>query len=143
MLDDAEAIAELSGQLGYPAVASDIHARLLRLAKTPDQIVLVAEDAGRITGWLHAAAQLVLDSGERCEIVGLVVDRGSRGQGIGRRLVDAVERWARDRGLGLMSARSAITRVESHPFYERLGYERIKTSHTYRKPLSSAGGKSA
>jgi hypothetical protein len=28
-----------------------------------------------------------------------------------------------------------VTREESHPFYERLGYTRVKTQHAYRKRL--------
>jgi hypothetical protein len=28
-----------------------------------------------------------------------------------------------------------VTRQESHPFYEQLGFLRTKTRHVYRKPL--------
>ncbi len=138
---DADAIAALSGQLGYPAAARDIQDRLVRLAGSPEHLVLVAVDGSTVIGWIHAAHQLVLEAGDRCEIVGLVVDREARGKGIGRQLVERVERWAGGRGLRLMSVRSAVTRAESHPFYERLGYERIKTSHTYRKRLGATVGK--
>jgi hypothetical protein len=31
--------------------------------------------------------------------------------------------------------RSNVERVESHPFYEGIGYQRTKTSHIYRKEL--------
>ena len=51
-------------------------------------------------------------------------------------LVAAVERWAADRGLEEMAVRSNVIRTESHPFYERLGYARVKTSHIYRKDLN-------
>jgi hypothetical protein len=34
-----------------------------------------------------------------------------------------------------MAVRSNVTRTESHPFYERLGYARVKTQHAYRKRL--------
>ncbi len=137
---DADAIAALSGQLGYPAAARDIQDRLFHLARSTNQLVLVAEDGGRVIGWIHATQQLVLEAGDRCEIVGLVVDREARGKGVGRQLVERVERWAGERDLHLMSVRSAISRVESHPFYERLGYERIKTSHTYRKRIAAGDG---
>jgi hypothetical protein len=32
-----------------------------------------------------------------------------------------------------------VSRSESHPFYERLGYHRVKTSHIYRKSVSAPG----
>jgi GNAT superfamily N-acetyltransferase len=54
---------------------------------------------------------------------------------VGRVLVAAAEAWAASRGLALMTVRSNVTRSESHPFYERLGYLKIKTQHAYRKRL--------
>jgi len=63
------------------------------------------------------------------------VDPAHRGQGVGRRLVAEVEAWAAGRGLGIIGVRSNVARAESHPFYQRLGYVRTKTSHVYRKQL--------
>ena len=90
---------------------------------------------GRVVGWLHGSEQELLESGRRCEIVGLVVDPEHRGRGIGRRLIAAVEQWAVGRGLEQMTVRSNILRSESHPFYQRLGYVQTKTQHAYRKRL--------
>jgi len=126
----------LSGILGYPNSAVTIADRLARLLPRAREVVLVAELAPRgVVGWIHGAEQELLDSGRRCEITGLVVDPPARGQGVGRRLVEAVEAWAAARGLGLLTVRSNIVRVESHPFYERLGFVRAKTQHAYRKQL--------
>ncbi len=133
---DAPRLAELSGVLGYPAAAAELGVRLERLLASSQDIVLVAESAtGKTVGWLHGAEQELLESGRRCEILGLVIDPEHRGQGIGRRLVAAVEAWARARDLKQMTVRSNVVRTESHPFYERLGYARAKTQHAYRKRL--------
>jgi GNAT superfamily N-acetyltransferase len=110
--------------------------RLERLLARPEDAVLIAEmPSGEVVGWLHAAEQELLESGRRCEILGLVVDAGQRKLGAGRQLVAAAEAWARERGLAEMAVRSNVARVESHPFYERLGYLRVKTQHAYRKRL--------
>ncbi len=99
--------------------------------------MVVADAAPRgVVGWIHGTEQELLDSGRRCEITGLVVDAGMRGQGVGRRLVRAVEDWAIARGLAQLAVRSNVARSESHPFYERLGFLRVKTQHAYRKQLS-------
>jgi GNAT superfamily N-acetyltransferase len=138
--DDAAAMARLSGQLGYPVAGQALGTRLQGLLASEDQAVYVAVDAkGGIVGWIHGAEQLLVESGLRCEILGLVVDEAVRRGGIGRRLVETVERWARTRGLGEMSVRSAVSRTESHPFYEQLGYDRVKSQHVYRKRLAAAG----
>jgi GNAT superfamily N-acetyltransferase len=122
--------------LGYPVDAEAIAARLDRLLAREQELVLVAVPSGHAAaGWIHAAEQELLESGPRCEIVGLVVDSAHRGQGVGRRLVAEVEAWAAGRGLGVIGVRSNVARVESHPFYQRLGYIRTKTSHVYRKHL--------
>jgi GNAT superfamily N-acetyltransferase len=137
-LADATRIAELSGTLGYPVSAQTMEQRLTRVLKLETHSVFVAETIGAIVGWTHAAEQEMLELGPRCEIWGLVVAETARGRGVGRRLIEAVENWARERGLEEVSVRSNIIRPESHPFYERLGYTRIKTQHAYRKQLRDA-----
>jgi GNAT superfamily N-acetyltransferase len=133
---DAARIAALSGQLGYPVAPEEISSRLARLLGCEDGAVLVAELSPEgVIGWTHVARVEILEYGVRAEILGLVVDRTARRHGAGRRLVEAAEQWAVARGLRQIGVRSNITRAESHPFYERLGYERWKTQHAYRKAL--------
>ena len=137
---DAAAVARLSGQLGYPVAVQALTTRLQSLIASEEQAVYVATDAtGEVVGWIHGAEQLLVESGTRCEILGLVVDEAVRRGGIGRRLVQAVEQWALARGLPEVSVRSAVSRAESHPFYEQLGYDRVKSQHVYRKRLAAAG----
>ncbi|HKT59959.1 MAG TPA: GNAT family N-acetyltransferase [Gemmatimonadales bacterium] len=133
---DAGRLAALSAELGYPVAASELAGRLADLLARDGEIVLVAERApGQVIGWVHGSEQHFLESARRCELLGLVVDARERGRGIGRRLVAAVEEWARGRGLEQIAVRSNVTREESHPFYEHLGYARVKTQHAYRKRL--------
>jgi GNAT superfamily N-acetyltransferase len=132
---DAAGVAELSGILGYPVDRETMPRRLQQLDGREEHAVFVAETNGKIVGWIHGAEHELLVVGRMAEICGLVVAEGQRASGVGRRLVEAVEQWARGRGLDEVSVRSNVTRPESHPFYERLGYTRIKTQHTYRKRL--------
>jgi GNAT superfamily N-acetyltransferase len=137
--EDAPDVAALSSQLGYPVPESILAQRLERILDRTDEIVLVGcGPDGAVIGWVHGAEQRFLEAEPRCELLGLVVDRGHRRQGMGERLVAAVENWARSRGVTEISVRSNIVRPESHPFYEHLGYRRAKTQHVYRKPLGSA-----
>ncbi len=136
-LEDAAAMAGLSSQPGYPVSALALAERLAGILDRSDELVLViCRPDGTVRGWVHGAEQRFLEADRRCELLGLVVDSRSRRLGVGRQLVSAVEQWARRRGVGEISVRSNIVRAESHPFYERLGYQRTKTQHVYRKPLS-------
>src|SRR4051794_6185607 len=130
---DVPRLAELSGVLGYPVPVEKLADRVARVIDRDEHILLVAEHAGQVVGWIHAAQQELVESERRCEILGLVVDPEQRRTGTGRCLVAAVETWAGRRGLKEVSVRSAITRPESHPFYERLGFVRVKTQHVYRE----------
>ena len=135
-VEDAAAVAELSGQLGYPVQAAAVAARLARLVGRSDQVLLAAlDEQGNVAGWIHGAEQHLVEAERRCEILGLVVEQQRRRGGVGRRLVAEVEAWAVERGLTEMSVRSNLARVESHPFYEGLGYRRVKTQQVYRKRI--------
>lgn len=93
-----------------------------------------------VLGYPVEAATIAERLGRRCAILGLVVAAGYRGRGVGRRLAEAAARWAKERGLDEMSVRSNVVRAEAHPFYERLGYSRIKTQHAYRKWVGNERG---
>ena len=135
-LADAAHLAALSRELGYPVTGDEMAGRLADLLARDGDIVLVAEpEPGQVVGWVHGSEQHLLESARRCELLGLVVDARMRGRGVGRRLLTAVEAWASARGLEQMSVRSNVSRTQSHPFYEHLGYTRVKTQHAYRKRL--------
>jgi GNAT superfamily N-acetyltransferase len=133
---DAAQIARLSAQLGYPESDEVFAARLRQLLPLPQHAVLVAADAGvALLGFIALEHRLTLESGERTEIVGLVVDADVRRRGLGHALLAAAEEWARGIGKTELMVRSNVVRTESHPFYEGAGYRRAKTQHVYRKTL--------
>ncbi|MEY2577720.1 MAG: hypothetical protein QOI49_544 [Verrucomicrobiota bacterium] len=132
---DATRVAELSGILGYPVEHETMQRRLEKLGGCEEHVVFVAEVDGEIVGWIHGEERELLVADRIGEICGLVVAEGQRASGVGRRLVEAVEQWARGRGLEQVSVRSNVARPESHPFYEKVGYTRVKTQHAYRKKL--------
>ncbi len=120
---DTATIAELSGQLEYPASEQEAQARMDALA-ADDQIVLVAELGGNVAGiaTAHVAPVLVFDE-PICRVDVLVVADRARRRGVGRALMAAVEDEARRRGCGLVALESAVRRVEAHEFYRAIGYE--------------------
>ena len=135
---DAERIAQLSGELGYPATPAQIAARLRRLKPPSEHAVFVAESADKATGilgWLHVSVSHLLESDARAEVNGLIVAEGQRSAGAGAKLLIAAERWARKHGCGGMNVRSNVIRERAHIFYERNGYEHYKTQKAFRKAL--------
>jgi len=133
---DAERIAELSGQLGYPATAAQIAQRLRGLRPAAQHAVFVADLPGSgVAGWIHVTVAHLVDSDTRAEVNGLVVAEGQRSLGAGARLLEAAEEWSRKRGCRSMSVRSNVLRERAHKFYERQGYEHCKSQKAFRKSL--------
>ena len=132
---DVPAIAKLSEELGYPLAEEVVRSRMAHLAVLPEHGIIVAEADGGVCGWVHVHAHRSLVSGERADIYGLVVSRDVRRRGIGRILIAEAERWAGERGLGLIVLRSNVQRSESHSFYPAVGYEHFRTQAVYRKSL--------
>lgn len=135
-IDDAADIARLATELGYPTSEAEMRGRIGRLLRSELYLLVVAEQDSRMIGWLAAERRLLIESGERAEIVGLIVAQAARRGGTGQRLVRAAEAWAHRQGLSTISVRSNVTRLESHLFYERLGYVRTKTQHAYTRRLT-------
>lgn len=132
---DAEALARLATQLGYPTTAEEAGRRVADVLRRPGHRVLVAEAGGKVVGWIHVAPSVTLESDPSAEVAGLVVDEGFRGLGIGARLIEGAEQWAADQGYGLMRVRSNVKRNRAKRFYERAGYEVTKRQRNFEKRL--------
>ncbi len=135
---DAEAIAMLSGELGYPAVAEDVDRRLSQMAAAEGHAIYVAEAGdGSVVGWIHVFGACRLESEPFAELGGLVVAEARRGCGIGRMLCERASRWARDSGFPALRVRTRVEREATHRFYERVGFRRAKSQHVFTMPLAA------
>src|SRR5688500_16072754 len=95
--DDAVAVAELSGELGYPATAAALLNRFALIAERGNAQVYVAQASdGPIVGWVHVYGTYLLESDPHAEIGGLVVAEKARGRRVGAALMSAAEAWAEE-----------------------------------------------
>jgi GNAT superfamily N-acetyltransferase len=133
--EDVAAVADLTTQLGYPATADEIRRRYDLIKDRSDGMLFVAQHRDSVVGWVHVQHLYMLESDGRGEIFGLVVADVARGTGVGRRLIEAAEKWAITRGLAVMGLRSNQLRTDARGFYEHLGYNVIKTQNAFRKNL--------
>ena len=134
-LADAPAFANLATQLGYPSSPRQVEERMARVVDDPKHLLLAAVSGGRVVGWAHAYVCCLVESDTFAELGGLVVGESHRGKGVGAKLLEKVEEWARQKGCSAVSARSNVIRHEAHKFYAARGYDQIKTQHSFRKML--------
>ena len=133
-IEDAERIAALSAQLGYPVGAGEMKRRLAALLGEKNSACFVAETGEQgVIGWIHVSVTSLLEVERRAEVNGLVVDEMVRSRGAGRMLLEAAEKWARGMRCKSMSVRSNVLREQAHGFYLAHGYEHYKTQKAFRK----------
>ena len=133
---DAERIAVLCEQLGYPATEEEVQSRLDQIRRDGQHAVYVAEGLdGHVVGWVHVYVCPLVVADPQAEIGGLIVDEGYRCRGVGRLLMQRAEQWARQKGCRAVYLRSNIIRKEARAFYEKIGYGNVKTSLALRKVL--------
>ena len=133
-ISDADPLVRLTAQLGYDITLEEASQRLSKALSRTDQRFFIADD-GRPVGWLHAGRVEYFESGVCVVINGLVVDSECRGAGVGRLLLQHAEQWAREEGVGIVRVWSSDQRHRAHRFYEREGYEVVKTQLAFVKSL--------
>ena len=134
--DDLPAIPPLLDQLGYIIVPEVVTRRFSAVAGSDMHALLVAELGQRVIGFLHVFARPALEKPPEAIVQSLVVDAPNRKRGVGKRLMDAAECWAVERGFGSVALASQIDRDDAHAFYVRLGYRTAATSHLLRKEIA-------
>jgi len=121
--DDAERIAGLFTDEGYPAGPSDIIERLERFASEHSRVV-VADNGGEVLGFVAVHALPRFEHSDRIlRIMALVVDAGVRERGVGRMLMDEAERLGREVGAAFAEVTAGHHRPDARRFYEDLGYD--------------------
>jgi GNAT superfamily N-acetyltransferase len=135
-LQDAQALADLATQLGYPSTPEELVERLPHVMDAADAELLVVTDIrDRPIGWLHVELKRSLVAPLAAQVMGLVVDERQRSAGVGAELLSRAEAWAAARGCAELLVATRVTRERAHRFYRRHGYDLLKTSHVFRKGL--------
>src|SRR5207237_10283524 len=129
---DAEVVAALAAELGYPSETEAIGVRIRAIGES--DLLLVAVDASdKAIGFIQAHRVCIIEVGFRVEILGLVISSSARRSGIARRLIEEAEAWAKSIGAEAISVRRNTKRIEADLFYPALGYKEIKKQEGYEK----------
>ena len=133
---DAGAVARLTGELGYERTPDSIQQWIETAAShRHGQAAYVACLGGEVVGWIEVSLEHRLQSEDFALIGGLVVTREHRGRRIGERLCEQAEAWSREHGAARLRLTSRSTRADAHRFYQREGFDLVKTSLVFEKKL--------
>ena len=121
------------GLLGYEHSSDSINQNIIAVRKAGGE-VFVAELSGEVCGCVSAILDIRLAEGIKGEIVSLVVNKKSRGTGIGKGLVNEAEKWLSDKAPQIR-VRANTIRKSAHEFYKLMGYSFLKSQTVLRKSL--------
>lgn len=136
--DDYGAVMRLLEELGRPTVGpdteADCHAIWDDQVVDPNSHHLVAEDDTGVVAFcsLHFRTRLNWQT-EEAWVPDLIVGEEARRKGIGRALLEEVQRRARERGCHAIALESAYHRAEAHHLYR--SFKMRDAAKAFYKPL--------
>ena len=143
--EDREPLARLRAAL-WPESSAEEHAQELRSildGKAPGQlplIELVAEDRSReLVGFAEVGLRSHADGCDAARAVGYLegwyVAESHRKRGIGRKLLQAAEDWARKQDCKEMASDALLENELSQHVHKALGFEEVDRCVRYRRTL--------
>ena len=124
MIADADDVARLLTELGYPCDIEDAAERIDAIAANDRQALVLARRDGAVCGLVALDYMYYLPLGTiTCRVTALVVTPTAQGLGIGRQLLKEAERRARSGGAARIELTSGSQRTEAHAFYRACGYK--------------------
>ena len=132
-LDDADRIAGLFTDEGYPAGPSDIRERLGRFA-SDFSTVHVVEFEDEVVGFVAVHVMPRFEHSDRvARVLALVVDQGVRERGVGHRLMEEAESVARETGCAFIEVTAGHHRADALQLFESIGYESGVTTYLRKR----------
>ena len=124
MIADADDVARLLTELGYPCEIDEAAERIDAIAANDRQALVLARREGAVCGLVALDFMYYLPLGTiTCRVTALVVTPTAQGLGIGRQLLKEAERRARSGGAARIELTSGSQRTEAHAFYRACGYK--------------------
>lgn len=135
MISDAHDIYELCREeLGYDFSEEQVEHNVRRLIGSPENLLMVAVDSDdKVIGFIHANNHDPIYAPPMKDIIAIAVAPEFRHHGLGRKLITAVEEWARATGAKGVRANSDIRQKNALAFYKSMGYEYIRSIYNVRK----------
>ena len=121
---DADDVAGLLTELGYPCELHDAADRIATTLGNARQALVLARRDGKVCGMAALDFMYYLPLGTTtCRVTALVVTPTAQGLGIGRALLKEAERRARSGSAARIELTSGSQRTEAHAFYRACGYK--------------------
>lgn len=116
---------------------------ITQLLEDSETEIFVAENDGELVGFVEASLRKYADGCESSPVgylEGWYVRPEYRKHGVGRKLVEAVEDWAREMGCTEMASDTELHNLLSQQAHAKLGFEEVERIVQFRKALVESRG---
>lgn len=123
-LSDAPSICDINrSALGYEFPLADTEAQLERIIKAPNVVLFVAVDGSEVLGYIQLSDYENTYYRPLKNLITLATSPRHQRRGVGKRLLEAGEEWARADGAFGVRLVTGQNRVDARRFYAANGYE--------------------
>ena len=136
--EDAQALARIcKTALNHETDTLTIEQRIQELSLNDSYYIAVYEDDHdrQVLGFIQAERYNLLYAGNGWNIIALAVDPEAQRQGVGKKLLKALEEKASDDQYTFIRLNCNIVRKEAHAFYQNMGYICDKTQKRFIKQI--------
>lgn len=134
-MKDITALSDLMNELGYETTADEMKKRFTNIQNHPDHKTFVAVVNGQIAGMAGMTKNYSYEQNDiYVRVIALVVNHAFRKKGVGKKLMETSEAWAKEIGANavLLNCGNREERTAARQFYQQIGYE-IKSSGFAKK----------
>ena len=132
---DVAALTELMNELGYDTTMDEMKTRFENIQKHNDYKTFIAVEDTEILGMVGLSKNFSYEqNGIYVRVLALVTRSSFRQKGIGKKLMDVAENWAKEIGAEkiLLNCGNREERAIAQLFYKKIGYQ-IKSSGFIKK----------
>lgn len=132
--EDVDAIYSLNNtEMGYEYSIEDTKDKLEGLLESNKDKIFVATVQNAVVGYVHANDYDVIYAPHMKNIMGIAVSGEYKKYGIGKAMLEEIEKWAKETGAFGIRLVSGSTRTGAHEFYRRCGYIGDKQQINFKK----------
>lgn len=134
ILDDAPAIQKINiSSLDYRFPLDKTIQQLKKILSLPNSKIFVAVSNNEVLGYIQMSDYENTYHESLKNIITLAVDGNHQDEGVGSKLIEHAEKWAKEDGSMGIRLVSGFERDSGHKFYEKHGYEIRKKEINYIK----------
>lgn len=134
MISDAHNIRKLSqSALGFEYPEDKFEENIRRLMATKSNIIYVAENNNRFLGFAHGCDFDIIYGPQLKVLRAIAVVEEYRRYGAAKKLLEAVEAWAKKSGAEGIRIYGGTERSAANAFYKANGYDFVKPESKFKK----------